>query len=61
MAEYITLVGAEDVRRAANTMQEAASEMQRAAGYIDSIMREHRVFMDDWLSRLIEAMKEKQP
>ena len=34
MADYITLLGAEDVRSAASTMKQAAEQMERAAGNI---------------------------
>lgn len=59
MAEYMHLVGAEDVRSAANTMSSAASEMNSAARSIDWTMEQQRRFMDDWLQRF-EAIVEKQ-
>ena len=57
MADYITLLGAEQVQAAANTMREAANEMQRAASYNDDVARQQRQFMDDWLQRF-EAVLE---
>lgn len=52
MAEYITLVGAEDVRSAASTMRSAADQMERAASSISHSLECHQRFLDDWLSRL---------
>lgn len=62
MADYITLLGAEDVRHAANTMQNAADRMNHAASAIDDslfrhqqnmaeINRQHQEWWDDWLVR----------
>lgn len=51
MADYITLLGAEEVSRASGGMQSAAAEMKSAAGYFDDVMRQHRIFMEDWLAR----------
>ena len=52
MPDYMTLMGSEDVNRAGYAMREAASEMSRAAGNIDSAHRDHQRFLDDWLQRL---------
>lgn len=51
MADYITLLGAEDVRRAASQMSEAASTIQNAVSNITYALEQHQRFMDDWLSR----------
>jgi len=52
MAEFIHLMGAEDVRAAGSSIRSAASEIQRAASQIDESLNRHRIFMDDWLLRL---------
>lgn len=52
MTEYVHLVGAEDVSRAAYTMRDAASEMSRAASSINHVLEQHQYFLNDWLSRL---------
>lgn len=52
MSNHMTLLGAEDVRSAANTMRSAADEMQRAAMNIDASLQQHQRFLDDWLNRL---------
>jgi len=52
MAEYVHLIGAEDVRSAASTMSSAAHEMQRAASSIEHSLECHQRFLDDWLIRL---------
>lgn len=49
--DYITLVGAEDVRHAGHNMIAAADAMRRAASTIDETMRQHQQFMDGWLER----------
>lgn len=52
MGEYIYLIGAEDVGRAASTMSSAAQDMQSAASSIAHSLECHQRFLDDWLSRL---------
>lgn len=58
MNDYVTLLGVEQVQSAANTMRSAAEEMQRAASTIDASLQQHRMFLDEWLSRFESAMKE---
>jgi hypothetical protein len=52
MAEYVHLIGAEDVRRAGSEMSSAASDMQRAASSISHCLEMHHRSLDDWLMRL---------
>lgn len=52
MSEYITLVGAEEVSRAASSMRSAADDMQRAASSYQYVVDQQQRFMDDWLQRL---------
>lgn len=47
--ETIHLIGAEDVRIAANTMRAAAEEMRSAAYNISSALEQHERFLRDWL------------
>jgi hypothetical protein len=58
MTEYIHLVGAEEVTRAASQMSSAAEEMKRAAMNIDDALSRNQRFMDEWLYRL-EALVKK--
>ena len=58
--EFITLIGAEDVRAAGSAMRAAAGEMNRAAASLDESLRIHRLFLDDWLFRLEEILKPKE-
>jgi hypothetical protein len=58
MAEYITLLGSEQVQSAGRNMLSAASDMQRAASTIDESLAQHQSFLDDWLLRL-QAIMEK--
>jgi hypothetical protein len=57
MAEYITLMGAEDVRAAGRAIASAAADMRQAASSIDDSLHRHRVFFDEWLIRLEQALK----
>lgn len=63
MSEYIHLIGASDVQSAGYVMRDAASDMQRAANTIeDCTTRLERLFGQGYgtnLDRLIEAL-EKQ-
>ena len=58
MADYITLLGAEQVQSAASSMSSSASEMRSAAGTISEAMYTQRQFMDDWLTRLAQVLEE---
>jgi hypothetical protein len=61
MSEYVTLLGAEDVRAAANTIRSAAQTIQQAASSMEAALDRQRIFLDEWLYRFEEAMKnEKQ-
>lgn len=56
MSNYVTLMGADDVRSAGNRMASAAEEMQRAAANIDGALDRHQRFLDDWLLRFEAAI-----
>jgi hypothetical protein len=57
VAEYITLMGAEQVSSAASTISRAADTMRSAGGNIDDALERHRRFMDDWLLRFEQALE----
>lgn len=60
MNQYVTLMGAEEVSRAASNMREAASAMSHAASSFDHAADRQRMNMDDWLVRfetLVERME----
>lgn len=61
MAEYVTLLGAEDVRSAGNAMRSAADDMRSAASSIDSTLDRHQRFLDDWLQRFEAAIERSAP
>jgi hypothetical protein len=56
MADYVTLLGSEQVLNAGYAMKSAASDMDRAAGNLEDSLRRHRMFMDDWLERFEAAL-----
>ncbi len=58
MAEYMTLLGTEQVERAANTMRQAAEDMRQAAGTLDYALENHRRQMDEWLYRFQQVVEE---
>jgi len=58
MPESVHLVGAEQVQTAANTMKAAAAEMSRAASAIQEALERNQRFMDEWLTRLWENMRQ---
>jgi hypothetical protein len=60
MTEFVHLIGADEVSRAAYTMRDAAHEMKSAAGTIDEALRHHRQFMDDWLARFEQIVLAKE-
>lgn len=57
--DYITLLGAEDVRTAGSQISSAAADMRQAANQIDDTFHRMRIFLDEWLIRLEELLKEK--
>ena len=59
MAEYVHLIGAEDVRSAGLTMRSAADEMSRAASSISHSLECHQRFLDDWLSRIDGVLQDR--
>jgi len=64
MADYVTLMGAEQVQSAGNRMSSAAEQMSRAASSIDESLRQHQRFLDDWLQRFeatLDATVGKRP
>lgn len=54
MAEYVHLIGTEQVQSAANVMRAAAETMVRAATTIHDAMRSHEGVMREYMERLIE-------
>lgn len=56
MAEFIHLIGADDVRSAGHKMQAAATDMSNAAANLEHTLHIHRIFMDEWLMRFEEIL-----
>jgi hypothetical protein len=50
MSDYVTLMGAEDVRAAGNAMRQAAESISQSVGYLDEILRRHREEMREMAS-----------
>lgn len=59
MAEYVHLVGAEDVSRAASSMRSAADEMHRAADQITFALEQHQQFLTNWLDLLNATLSDR--
>lgn len=57
MANYINLLGAESVQSAGHAIARAASDMQQAAGSIDSSLHSFKMFMEDWLVRFQQTLE----
>ena len=57
MSEYITLLGAEDVRSAGASMRSAASDMNRASANINEALLQHQRFLDEWLLRFERVLE----
>ena len=60
MADYVTLMGAEQVQSAASRMSSAADQMLRAASAIDDTFCRQQRFMEDWLQRFESIMSEQK-
>lgn len=59
MADYIHLIGAEQVSGAGHNMSHAAAEMRSAASSIGDTMFRHQQFMTQWLLDLERVMEKK--
>lgn len=60
MADYVTLLGAEQVQSAANTMKHAAEEMTRAASSLQWALEQHERRMTEWLDRFEMVLNSKE-
>lgn len=56
MRDHVTLLGAEDVSRAAGQMRSAADTFASAVGSHTWALEQHQRFMDDWLQRFQDVM-----
>lgn len=54
--EHVNLLGAEDVRRASNNIQNAAQSMVQAANLIETSLRDHTINADHRINRLEELV-----
>lgn len=59
MAEYVHLVGAEEVSRAASSMRAAADDMIRAASSISEALDRHQSFLTEWLANLDATLSDR--
>ena len=59
--EFVTLMGANAVKSAGNKIATSAHEMIITASYINESLLQHRIFMDDWLCRFEEILKNRKP
>ena len=56
--DRILLVGTETVERAGHRMEAAADVMRKAAESMDYSLMMHKQFLEDWLSRFENVLKE---
>lgn len=56
--DYVTLIGSEDVSRAGARMVEAAAQIQSAVNMLETTLHNHRVWLDEFLSRLEVMQRE---
>ena len=56
MGEYVTLLGAEDVRRAGSEIKSAAEQISQAVSWLVEALGQQRRFQDEWLQRFEEAL-----
>jgi hypothetical protein len=59
MADYINLIGAEDVRSAGHRMASAADTISSAVSNLESVLDRQRMFIDDWLDRLDGVLQDR--
>lgn len=55
--DYIYLQGSEDVKRAGYNIQSASEQIQSSANTISNALYEHKQFMEEWLNRLENILK----
>lgn len=60
MTENINLVGSDDVVRGGHIMQNAATEITQAVTNLDGVFERQRRFMEDWLERFEQILKERK-
>lgn len=57
MSGYITLLGAEQVQSAGNTISRAADDMRSAAATFDNAVETQRRILDDFICRFEAAIE----
>jgi hypothetical protein len=58
--DFVTLLGAEDVKQAGYDIKAAASEIKLAMGFFEEALQMHERFLTDWLEQLEAALTEKK-
>lgn len=61
MNDYVTLLGAEDVRNAGHAITSAAGQMQQAAGSIEASFHTFLMRMEGMVERFERAAEKLQP
>lgn len=56
MAEYMHLIGVEQMQSAANSMNRAAERMQQVASSFEYAAQRQQQLLDDWLVRFTDAI-----
>ncbi len=58
MTEFMHLVGSEDISRAGSSIIHAAEQINNAASIINESTNRLQLFLNDWLFRLEEVLRE---
>lgn len=58
MSEYVTLIGAEDVRAAGHQIEQAADTMRNAAGELEVALQRESQRRDEFLDRLEQILRD---
>ncbi len=57
--EHIYLAGTEQIQQAAQLMQDAAQLNAQTMSQFNAILLAHQSFMDDWLERLDDTLRDR--
>ncbi|KKN84407.1 hypothetical protein LCGC14_0288690 [marine sediment metagenome] len=56
MENFVHLVGAEQVRNAASSIQASAETMRHSSSFLTEALAQHQRFMSEWIERFENAL-----